>query len=274
MGKTTLSLNLAVYLRALREDVPILLWNLDGQDTLDRALLRRPAAIPGEVVFRRGLRAATVVGEFGIDVVPGPREWGALEAAVASPDAVRSALAAGGRRGIAILDTGSRLDRVALAALAAADLTLVPVRDPVSLRHGDQVWEQEGASAVRAVLYGVDLKIKLGGPDRDVLALLLTRLREAGRNHFATVISRSPAVEALTCASDGRLRTILHGAPRSVVHRQMHALTIEVLDWLAANPRIVAGTRAPAIAAEPPTAQDISADRPRWFQRGLPWGPS
>ena len=190
------------------------------------------------------------------------------------PDAVRSALAASGRGGVAILDTGSRLDRVALAALAAADLTLVPVRDPVSLRHGDQVWEQAGASAVRAVLYGVDLKIKLGGPDRDVLALLLTRLREARRNHFATVISRSPAVEALTCASDGRLRTILHGAPRSVVYRQMHALTTEVLDWLAANPRIAAGTRGPAIAAEPPPAQDISADRPRWFQRGLPWGPS
>ena len=269
VGKTMLSLHLAVYLRALREDMPILLWNLDGQDTLDRALLPRPAVIPGEVAFRRGLRAATVAGEFGIDVVPGPRDWGALESAIRQPGAVRSLLAADGRRGVAILDTCSRLDPVALAALAAADLTLVPVRDPVSLRQGERVWEH--ASVVRAVLCGVDLKVKLEGPEPDVLALLLANLRKARREHFATVISRSPKVEALTCTPDGRPRTILHAAPRSVVHRQMHALANEVLEWLATSPRPTARGSAPAPSIQPP-APEAEAARPRWFHRALPWG--
>lgn len=234
VGKTTLALHLAVYLRALREDLPLLVWNLDEQDTLERGLLTDLEVAGGELAFRRGLRAATRTGEFGIDVIPSPNSGRDLEAAITTPGAVTRLLAEAGQQGIAILDTGSRLDAAANVALEAADLVLVPVRDPVSLREGGRVWEQVRAAGsraeVRAVLFGIDLRVKLTGTAPDVLALLLAQLRHADQNHFATFISRSPAVEALSCGPDGRLRTVLHAAPRSIVHRQMAALSEEILE--------------------------------------------
>ena len=36
VGKTTLAANLAIYTRALREDLPVLIVGLDDQGTIDR----------------------------------------------------------------------------------------------------------------------------------------------------------------------------------------------------------------------------------------------
>ncbi len=235
VGKTTLALHLAVYLRALREDLPILLWNLDEQDTVDRALLGAPAPTSGELALAEGLGAALRPGEFGIDVVPLPRDGHAFEAALPEGDPLSALLGDARREGLVIFDTGSRLDRAADAALAAADLVLVPVRDPVSLRVAEPVWRRANGTPVRAVLYGIDLRVKLEGEQQDILGLLLDLLGGSGREHFTTVISRSPAVEALTCAPDGRPRTLMHAAPRSIVHGQLGALAREVLDWMEAS---------------------------------------
>ena len=42
VGKTTIALNLAVYLRALREDLPILVLGLDDQSLLERMFALEP----------------------------------------------------------------------------------------------------------------------------------------------------------------------------------------------------------------------------------------
>src|SRR5512145_791474 len=47
VGKTTLAANLAVYARALREDLPVLVVGLDDQRSLDRMFGLRPPQ-PGE----------------------------------------------------------------------------------------------------------------------------------------------------------------------------------------------------------------------------------
>lgn len=232
VGKTTLALHLAVYLRALREDLPLLLWNLDEQDTLDRALLSKPSLLGGELALEHGLAAATQSGEFAIDVVPRPWNGFAFESEIEGRNSLAAVLARSGREGLVVLDTGSRLDRAADAALGAADLVLVPVRDPVSLRVAEPVWERARGVPVRAVLFGVDLRVKLSGSQPDLLGLVLDQLHERHFEHFPTVVSQSPAVQALTCAEDGRPRTVMHAAPRSVVHRQMGALAGEVLDFL------------------------------------------
>jgi len=47
VGKTTLAANLAIYTRALREDLPVLIVGLDDQGTIDRMFgLREPR--PGD----------------------------------------------------------------------------------------------------------------------------------------------------------------------------------------------------------------------------------
>ena len=264
VGKTTLALHLAVYLRALREDLPILVWNLDEQDTLDRGLLRGFSQVSGEAAFHRGLGAASQPGEYGIDLVAAPVSGQALESAIDSTGAIRRVLAVAERRGVVILDTGSRLGRAADAAVAAADLVLVPVGDLVSFREGGRVWEQVhriGRPAdVRAILFGVDLRVKLEGSEPDVLALLLKELARARRDHFPTFVSYSPSVAGLCCRPDGRLRTVLHAAPRSVVHRQMAALGGEILD--VAESALAARDAAPVGAARSGAPAPVVAPRP------------
>ena len=78
----------------------------------------------------------------------------------------------------------------------------------------------------------VDLRVKYAEGEPDILALLLAGLRERGYAHFPTFISRSRAIEALYTNPAGRTLTILHGAPRSRVHRQMRALAGDLLEEL------------------------------------------
>jgi len=78
----------------------------------------------------------------------------------------------------------------------------------------------------------VDLRVKYAEGERDILALLLASLRERGYPHFPTFISLSRAIEALYTNPAGRTLTILHGAPRSRVHRQMRALAGDLLEEL------------------------------------------
>jgi Mrp family chromosome partitioning ATPase len=65
VGKTTLATNLAIYTRALREDLPVLVVGLDDQGTLDRMFalreLRPVTAIsstPGRNAVWRALRSS------------------------------------------------------------------------------------------------------------------------------------------------------------------------------------------------------------------------
>ena len=279
VGKTTLALHLAVYLRALREDLPILAWNLDEQDTLDRGLLRGFSQADGEVAFHRGIGAALQLGEYGIDLIAAPRSGAALDAAIDSTGAIRRLLVQEEREGITILDTGSRLGRAAEAALVAADLVLVPMRDPVSLREGGKVWASRRRQAtpkdIRAVLFGVDQRVKLTGPAPDILALLHHDLGRARRDYFATFVSDSPSVAGLSCAPSGRIRTVLHAAPESEIHDQMRRLATEVVEVAegalmgkAAETRsrpLKTATEAPAVEAAPqpvPIPRPIAAERP------------
>jgi hypothetical protein len=84
--------------------------------------------------------------------------------------------------------------------------------------------------AARVVLSLVDLRVKYdAGQDRDVLALLISSIRKMGLPLFETFVSRSAKVESLYTNPEGRPRSILHGAPHSLVNRQMMLLAQDVL---------------------------------------------
>lgn len=164
-----------------------------------------------------------------------------------------------------LIDTGSELGAPVRAALAESDLAILPVRDLESLAQAEKLlalgFPRERA---RFALCGIDLRVKFDSPDRgDVLALLLYELRMRGLEHFATAVSRSPAVEALATSPDGRRRTVLHGAPSSIVHRQLHALAGEVLAALDAMPALP-----PAPPREPLGVPSAEGGIARWILRG------
>jgi cellulose biosynthesis protein BcsQ len=238
VGKTTIATNLAVELRARRDDLPLLLLGLDDQATIDRmfALDEEP---PRETVLGalRGsdLRRAIRAGRHGVHYVPGHPEVSELKREIRDPLRLDAALRRSGWQGLVVIDTKSDLEILTQCALAAADLVIVVVKDLPSLLEADKVFallEKWGEPRERAriLLSLVDLRIKYrAGEDRDVLALLVSEIRRRGHPLFETFLSASPKVEALATNPERRPHGIAEGAPGSVVHRQLRALASEVL---------------------------------------------
>ncbi|MBM4382330.1 MAG: ParA family protein [Deltaproteobacteria bacterium] len=256
VGKTTLTANLAVYLRALREDLPVIVLGLDGQDGLDRTLAPSHAAPAPDLLDALAsgdLSRAACLGEFGIEFVPSPPSREALSESLRDAGGLGRRLASRDAEGVVLIDTGSELGAPVRAALAQSDLVILPVRDLESLAQAERLLALGvDRGRFRFALSGLDLRVKFADETRpDVLALLLYELRVRGLAHFATPISRSPAVEALGTTPDGRRRTVLHGAPTSVVHRQLHALAQEVLEALDALPAAPTAPVAEPVAVLP-----------------------
>ena len=104
IGKTTLAANLAVYIRAMREDLPILVIGLDDQNTLDRyfSLDSQPR---GTVLS--GIRAGSFAeivceGQYGIHFVPSCDDIGAAKQAVSHISDLQAILSETGWRGLVI----------------------------------------------------------------------------------------------------------------------------------------------------------------------------
>ena len=83
VGKTTVATNLAIYLRALHEELPVLLVGLDDQSIIDR-MLRLRAPGPDEPNLKHGwaernFRRVLQLGQYGIHFVPTPPDTGPLK---------------------------------------------------------------------------------------------------------------------------------------------------------------------------------------------------
>ena len=238
VGKSTLAANLAVYFRALREDLPVLLLALDDQPLPDR-MFALDAELPRETVataLRRGrLEPAIRLGQYGVHYVPTSPEVNELKREIEDPFYLKKVFRGFDWRGIVVVDTKSDSEILTQNAVAASDLTLVVVKDQASLIQAERFyamlreWNLPPEHA-RVVLSMVDLRIKYAaGEARDVLALLLSEIRSRGYPLFESFISRSQKVESLYTNPEGRAYSILHGAEGSLVQRQMHHLADDVL---------------------------------------------
>ncbi len=266
VGKTTLAANLAVYVRALREDLPVLVLNLDEQRLPERMFALEPET-PGKTVLdamRAGdLGPAIRLGEYGVHYVPSDPKVAELKAETADAFALRRVLERSGWQGLVVVDTKSDLEILTRNAIAASDLALVPVSDRSSLEEAERVFrllEELGRTRrqARVVLSLVDLRVKYReGEHRDILSLLLAEIRRKGLPLFEGFVSRSPKIEALYTNSEGRALSVLHGAPSSLIHRQMRAIADDVLgllDELASTEAEAPGESAPR-APGPASAQ-------------------
>jgi cellulose biosynthesis protein BcsQ len=284
VGKTTFALNLAVYLRAMREELPILVIGLDEQDTVERMFSLGETSRHANVVS--GLRTGTFesavrLGQYGIHYVPSSRQVSLLKTEVRTLWQLDETLRRTAFSGLVILDTKSDLEILTQNAVAASDLTVVVVKDLASLREADHLYALTDAwgrprERIRVLLSLLDLRVKYAEGEPDILALLLALLRERGYRHFPTFISLSRAIEALYTNPTGRVLTILHGAPGSRVHRQMRAIAGDLLVELDRLGPAIDETREPAVERldpelprhpRPPEPLDEAALRqaaPRW----------
>ena len=238
VGKTTLAANLAVYFRALREDLPVLFLALDDQPLPDR-MFALDAEAPRETMataLRRGrLDPAIRLGQYGVHYVPTSPEINELKREIQDPFYLKKVFQGLDWRGIVVVDTKSDTEILTQNAIAASDLALVVIKDHASLIQADRIYEMLHElnlppEHARTVLSMVDLRIKYTvGEKRDILALLLSEIRGRGYPLFESFISRSQKVESLYTNPEGRAFSILHGAEGSLVQRQMHHLANDVL---------------------------------------------
>lgn len=243
VGKTTAATNLAIYLRALREDLPVLVVGLDDQHTLDRMFALRPPS-PGDGNLKHGwaersLDRVIQLGEYGVHFVPSPPDATPLKQRAADSGTLRSILDHTDWDGVVIVDTKSDLESLTRNALHAADRIVVPVSDRAALEEATRIFrllERDRIPRERArVLFTlVDRRTRMddGQPMVDELAALA---RYRGWPCYRTSLSRSPRVEALISGGDRPLSILHHGAG-TAVHRELREWAEEVLGDLGLAP--------------------------------------
>lgn len=244
IGKSTIATNLAVYLRALHEDLPILVLSLDDQSLVDRMFHvdgNRPAESLTPALRRGTLDQAICLGQYGIHYVPTCRRVSELKREIDDPHFLRRVLANTDASGLVIVDTKSDLEILTQGALLASDLVLVPIADHASLREAERVFmllDRHGVPRERArvVLSLIDLRIKYRESEqRDLLGLLLSEIRSRGYPLLQSYVSRSPKVESLYSNPEGRATPVLHGARGSGASEQFYHLARETFAALEAR---------------------------------------
>lgn len=238
VGKTTIATNLAVYLKALREDLPVTIASFDNHFSVDQMFALGPRSdntIAGLFEDVSPAELATL-GQYGVQYIPSARR---LQPPSYPPAWLLQRLHSAALDGILILDTRPILDWFTEAALLAADLVLVPIKDRASLVN---------ASALQQVLTAVertdrlwllpslvDCRARLNAEVR-VHEFLAYAARERDYQVLDIYISKSPKVESLASGFSSRLRPVLTHARNTAVHGQFKRLAEFVLTWFDAAP--------------------------------------
>ena len=232
VGKTTLATNLAVYLKALHEDLPVTIVSFDNHFSVDNMFAiapRRSASVAGLLNNEDPADLATL-GEYGVQYLASERH-------LFAPDddslRLRALLAQSRLGGIFIIDTRPVIDYFTRNALAAADLLLIPVKDRPSLVNAPaiiDVFVAAGGDPEHAWLLPslIDARLKLRN-DIGMQAFLTFSGRERGYQVLDLCIAKSPKVESLTTGLSSRIYPVLTHARGTIVHQQFRQLADFVL---------------------------------------------
>ena len=244
VGKTTVSANLAIYLRALHEDLPVLVVGLDDQSIIDR-MFRFGQREAHEANLKHGwaercFDRVIQMGQYGIQFVPPPPDTALLKARAEDPGTLRRILEHTDFTGLVIVDTKSDLEALTANALAAADHVILPVADFASFEEAEKAFRllqrlNLGSTRARVLLTLVDRRTRVDGQGRDLHDRLVAAIEEQGWPLYETFVSRSPRVEALNSATSTP-GSILHHARGTLVHRQFRELAEEVSKLLDLGP--------------------------------------
>jgi hypothetical protein len=241
VGKTTLATNLAIYLKALHEDLPVTLFSFDNHFSVDRMFRIARGKPPGDVSgLFRGVPAEQLLetGEYGVQFIHSCEELSALRGELDSPAVLAHTLAQSALDGIVIIDTRPDLDIFTQNALYAADRVIVPVKDAPSMencRHIYQFFDNHGLSrrALRVLPCLIDTRIHYNGPFRDPYQLLKAYAINRGYRCMEGYIAKSSKVESLNTNPEGKIYPVLTHGRQTNVHIQLAHITRQVyLDTL------------------------------------------
>ena len=238
VGKTTLATNLAIYLKAMREDLPVTIVSFDNHFTIDRMFqINEPkgGGTVRELLMGTPLGELFQLGQYGVGYIPSSTELGNIQYRFSAPMALARLLAESGIAGVVIIDTRPELNVFTLNALYAADRVLVPVKDLPSLencKHIFALFDRYGIdkSSLTLIPCLIDGRIRFeGGINRDQKSLLRSLAADRGYDCLDISISKSPKVESLGTNPDGKIYPILTHARGTDVYKQYALLTRHLL---------------------------------------------
>jgi cellulose biosynthesis protein BcsQ len=243
VGKTTLATNLAIFLKALREDLPVTIFSFDNHFTVDRmfAFKGQPArGTVADLLMETPAADLLHLGQYGVNYIPSSAELADLKHSVKGPMVLARLLATSDIPGVVIIDTRPDLDILTQNALYTADRAIIPVKDMPSLencRNIFDLFDKRGLDKKSLSLIPclIDSRIKFDGPFKDQRTLLKAYAINRGYRSFDTFISKSPKVESLNTNPDGRIYPILTHARGTEVFSQFMTLARILLDEIDAT---------------------------------------
>ncbi len=256
VGKTTLATNLAIYLKALNEELPVTLFSFDNHFSVDRMFRIGRGTPRGDVHDLLTGRSATDLvetGEYGVQYIASSRQLSALRERLQKPEVLARILAASGLQGIVIIDTRPDLDVFTQNALFAADRVIVPVKDAPSLENCKNLFDffqQAGLSrkALRILPCLVDSRIRYDGPFKDPYQLLKAYAINRGYRCLEGYIAKSPKVESLNTNPEGKIYPVLTHGRGTDVHLQFAHLARQIyLGFMENQERRLAEVAADAV---------------------------
>lgn len=238
VGKTTLATNLAIYLKAMQEDLPVTVMSFDNHFTVDRMFELKGQPINGTVQdFLAGRPGSELLhaGQYGVNYIPSSNNLSDLYQNFKGPMALCRMMAESGISGIVVLDTRPDLNIITQNALYAADRVLIPVKDMPSLencKHIFALFDQRGIDKKSLSLIPclIDSRIKYEGLFKDQRTLLRAFAINRGYRCMDVFISKSPKVESLNTNPEGKIFPILTHARGTEVHNQFVELARDVLN--------------------------------------------
>ena len=226
VGKTTIATNLAIYLKALYEELPVTIASFDNHFTLDHMLSFGPSPSHDitDLLANRLASELAVLGEYGVQYIPSTKR---LSPPPHSPCWLKERISTSKFEGVLILDTKPVLNWFTEAALLASDLVISPIKDRAALTNVstlNNVLCRVGKSKVLWLLPSlVDLRAK----DEKGHSFYQSLKRAALDLNYQVLdiyISKSPKVESLASVSSLKIPSILNKARKTDVHGQIKQL--------------------------------------------------
>jgi len=246
VGKTTLATNLAIYLKAIDEELPVTLLSFDNHFSVDRMFRigrgRDRATVRDLLAGEPGAGDLVELGQYGVGFIPSWRNTESLRGSVQSVADLALGLAGADLSGVVIVDTRPDLDILTRNALFAADRVIVPVKDAPSLENCRNLYDffdQQGLSRrpLRILPCLVDSRIHFDGPFKNTQELLRAYAINRGYRCLDGFISKSPKVESLNTNPEGRILPVLSYGRNTEVHQQFIHLASQVFDDMHKTPR-------------------------------------
>ena len=237
VGKTTIATNLAVYLKAMLEDLPVTIFSFDNHFTIDRmfALEKKiPKKSVSDIFAGEKIGNLVEFGQYGVHYVPSARK---LEPHDYEVDRLPSALSESSLDGVVIMDTRPVLDYFTKAALLASDIIIVPVKDLPSfnnLKGITDIFEEANLPLPEMKLLPsiVDGMVKFRNDTISMDDFLRSVSTERGYDLLESSIPKSPKVESLTTNLTFEVYPIINHAKGTRAHRGFTDVTREVIGSL------------------------------------------